>query len=307
MSRFKKIVCFFILIMFLFNTKVICSIKEYNEDYILNTKVDLLTLKLAYNEYIKTLEKDNKGYIYLVFNNGKKIIYDDNKEKNYEEKLANPDLQDMLETPYKLNMIKEIEEKNIDPGRIRVYDLLNIVYGNGEKNIRSNLTMVKSYYGNFQFNKENHGAENLKKVMDNVKIICKENNRIVNYVCPISGTFNYRVISGTGRLSAHSYGIAIDLKRDNADYWKWTNKEKARARIYNYPEELVKVFEDNGFIWGGKWNHFDILHFEYRPEFIIKSKYFNKDDIKNKECWYYGINVDDDILNYISKIEEILK
>ncbi|NUM57423.1 MAG: M15 family metallopeptidase, partial [Bdellovibrionaceae bacterium] len=25
-------------------------------------------------------------------------------------------------------------------------------------------------------------------------------------------------------------------------------------------------FESEGFIWGGKWNHYDTMHFEYRPE-----------------------------------------
>jgi hypothetical protein len=28
----------------------------------------------------------------------------------------------------------------------------------------------------------------------------------------------------------------------------------------------VAVFEREGFIWGGKWYHFDPIHFEYRPE-----------------------------------------
>jgi hypothetical protein len=32
--------------------------------------------------------------------------------------------------------------------------------------------------------------------------------------------------------------------------------------------EIVDVFERHGFIWGGKWYHFDTMHFEYRPELI---------------------------------------
>jgi hypothetical protein len=30
----------------------------------------------------------------------------------------------------------------------------------------------------------------------------------------------------------------------------------------------VEIFERHGFIWGGKWGHFDTMHFEYRPEFF---------------------------------------
>jgi hypothetical protein len=30
----------------------------------------------------------------------------------------------------------------------------------------------------------------------------------------------------------------------------------------------VDIFERHGFIWGGKWGHFDTMHFEYRPELL---------------------------------------
>jgi len=30
----------------------------------------------------------------------------------------------------------------------------------------------------------------------------------------------------------------------------------------------VAVFERHGFIWGGKWFHYDTMHFEYRPELL---------------------------------------
>ena len=37
-----------------------------------------------------------------------------------------------------------------------------------------------------------------------------------------------------------------------------------------YPQEIVEIFEKHGFIWGGKWSHFDLMHFEYRPELLQK-------------------------------------
>ena len=36
------------------------------------------------------------------------------------------------------------------------------------------------------------------------------------------------------------------------------------------PIEIAEVFEKYGFIWGGKWYHFDTMHFEYRPELLIQ-------------------------------------
>ena len=32
------------------------------------------------------------------------------------------------------------------------------------------------------------------------------------------------------------------------------------------PQEIVDAFEAEGFIWGGRWAHYDTMHFEYRPE-----------------------------------------
>ena len=40
----------------------------------------------------------------------------------------------------------------------------------------------------------------------------------------------------------------------------------------NLGKALCRAFEDAGFIWGGKWHEFDLMHFEYRPELICKAK-----------------------------------
>jgi hypothetical protein len=33
--------------------------------------------------------------------------------------------------------------------------------------------------------------------------------------------------------------------------------------------QIVKIFESKGFVWGGKWWHYDSIHFEYRPELTL--------------------------------------
>jgi D-alanyl-D-alanine carboxypeptidase len=38
------------------------------------------------------------------------------------------------------------------------------------------------------------------------------------------------------------------------------------------PLEIVHIFEKHGFIWGGKWYHYDTMHFEYRPEIIATAR-----------------------------------
>ena len=38
--------------------------------------------------------------------------------------------------------------------------------------------------------------------------------------------------------------------------------------VNHIPLEIVAIFERHGFIWGGKWSHYDTMHFEYRPELL---------------------------------------
>lgn len=85
------------------------------------------------------------------------------------------------------------------------------------------------------------------------------------YLWPTAGSYNCRTIAGTGTLSMHSYGAAIDLNSHYGAYWRWGPRPSAAGSI---PPAVIQAFERHGFIWGGKWAHFDSFHFEYRPELI---------------------------------------
>jgi D-alanyl-D-alanine carboxypeptidase len=37
-------------------------------------------------------------------------------------------------------------------------------------------------------------------------------------------------------------------------------------------KKMGAIFEQHGFVWGGKWRHHDTMHFEYRPELIAVAK-----------------------------------
>lgn len=276
-------------------------ISEEEHIYSRKMKQDILCIMLAYPSFIKDLEV-NKDKVFLVLKSGRKILYDDKIKKTYEAKLNNSDIQDMLEQIYPKEHIKQISEKNFDPGRFRVYGLLKEVYGESKGQIQKNLINTKGG----QFNKENNCAKSLINTMNELIPLAKNHRSIGSCLYPMSGTFCYRTIAGTSRLSPHSFGIAIDLARDNRDYWKWASEKQGNSRLKTYSQELVKIFEKNGFIWGGKWNHFDILHFEYRPEIILKSKYFSQDD--NNGSWYKAIDyTQDNIKEYIGIIEKKLK
>ena len=270
-------------------------------------KQDLLCLMMAYPEDITNIEKGEDGQVYIVMKSGRKILYDDKRRKNHKQKLANPDLQDMMEQIYPLSRIDKLMDKDFDPGRVRVYPLLKEVYGKTKEEVQSKLISVKVGYKNYPFNENNRAAQNLKAAMGELILLAKNRPETYPFLFPASGTFNYRYISGTNRLSPHSFGIALDLKRDNRDYWKWASREEGEKRLKSYPKEIVEALEKRNFIWGGKWGHFDILHFEYRPELIIKSKYFSNESPSVK-AWYSGVSpLDNKVMSYIQIIDRELQ
>ena len=280
--------------------------EKNNAIYDVTMKRDLLCLMIAYPEYITNIEENN-GFVYLLLKSGKKLVYDDKVIKNSQEKLINPDLQDTLEQIYPLSPMKGIMKENFDPGRARSYGLLSEVYGSSKQAVQSKLIKVNVGYSNFQFNTNNNAARSLQTVMKELIPLSEKNQNVRKCLLPSSGTFNYRVISGTNRLSPHSFGIAIDLASDKRDYWKWASKEDGEKRLASYPNELVKIFEDNNFVWGGKWSHFDILHFEYRPEIILKARYFTN-NIDLADSWHEGAPIDQaNVKNTVEKINELIK
>jgi len=277
------------------------------KDNIVKMKQHILCIMMAYPEYVTDLKVAENGNICLIMKSGKEILYDDGKSKSPEEKLSNPDLEDMMEPIYPLGPIDKLMDLDSDPGRIRIYPLLKEVYGENKEEIERNLDIISTCYGNLQFNRNNNASSALRAVMDELIPLAQSRPDIRAYVAPYSGTFYYRNISGTNRLSAHAFGIAIDLVYHKNDYWKWASRKEGQKRLESYPKEIVEIFEKNNFIWGGKWGHFDMFHFEYRPEIIMMSRFFGN---KNNEphLWYDGAPVDNnEVKSYIKKIDEIFE
>jgi hypothetical protein len=89
------------------------------------------------------------------------------------------------------------------------------------------------------------------------------------YLYPLGGTYTCRAVADTGQTSMHAWGAAIDINPAYSDYWLWRRPAGGLAPYINrIPSGIVAVFERHGFIWGGRWAHFDTMHFEYRPELL---------------------------------------
>lgn len=207
----------------------------------------------------------------LIFSNKTKLIYDDFKKKSKTELLDNPDIEDMFYWNY--NTSSDIPKNQEDAGRIRNETFFKLLYGYSKEEVRKNLKSFvwcpKLVNQTILFNKKNGAFEALKNVSDELDL----HPEWKQYLTNIGGTFNWRNISGANRLSMHSFGITIDINTKYSNYWQWDcgcKNEEAKLTYRNkIPLELVKIFEKNGFIWGGRWHHYDTMHFEYRPEMVF--------------------------------------
>jgi len=200
--------------------------------------------------------KDN----YLIFQDGTKILFDDEKQKSFNELLNNPDIEDMFKFKYPLNKI--IPSKNFDPGRIRNDLFFKKIYGKSANEVRKNLRYINWFGKKILVTKVNNIDKKLQAIEKELKKLPKGYRK---FLTPIGGTFKWRYIAGTKRLSVHSFGAAIDINVKYSHYWKWSKDLKYKNKI---PYKIVEIFEKYGFIWGGKWYHYDTMHFEYRPELL---------------------------------------
>lgn len=129
-----------------------------------------------------------------------------------------------------------------------------------------------------------------EKIEGEIKALAKKDKSIAKFVSDISeiGGYNWRTIDGTaGRRSYHSYGLAIDINVKNnkkPTYWEWVRTWNSKwmlipqTSLWLPPEPVIKIFEKYGFVWGGTWDEYDTMHFEYRPELAVLAYLYAADE-----------------------------
>ncbi len=123
-------------------------------------------------------------------------------------------------------------------------------------------------------------TEKIRLIDSKIKQLAKTDSEVRSFLKNIGSVeaFSWRTIAGAERMSNHSYGIAIDILpkkyHKKTIYWSW-EQEKNRDwmlipqnSLWTPPDPVVKIFREEGFIWGGHWDRYDTMHFEYRPELI---------------------------------------
>jgi len=212
----------------------------------------------------------------LIWKDGTRMpISEGRADKPFEELLENPDLKDQFAIPYPLGGELKAPGPNEDPGRIRNEAFFRKMYGDCRKGeVEKRLKLV-------DWLKDKGGATlkatGVNQVDARLQAVAYDLRglppALMQFLVPSAGTYNCRPVAGTKRLSVHAFGAAIDLSTKFGDYWLWSGGDKSKLTWKNrIPLEIVEIFERHGFIWGGKWYHFDTFHFEYRPEIIALAK-----------------------------------
>jgi hypothetical protein len=233
-----------------------------------DTAAEIAHLVAVYPAFLDRLE----GNV-LVWKDGTRMTIDDGRgAKDHETLLATADIKDMFFLPYPLGRTRGPPGRNVDPGRARNSAFFNKMYGDCQAGgVANNLVDVvwlpKKWGRAVKATRINGVAARLAAVSADLDVLP---SKFDQFLFPSAGTYVCRPIAGTKRVSAHGYGIAIDIATKPSHYWLWSGGKAGTAIPYrnSIPIEIVEIFERHGFIWGGKWYHYDTMHFEYRPELL---------------------------------------
>lgn len=204
---------------------------------------------------------------------GGSLPWDDGRDKpDHDAIMASPDLEEMMRQRYTPFVPVAAPAVDFEPGRVRATPFFEALYGATREAVRRDLVPVAWLLGcggrTVPFNRRHGAAAALAAVARELEAELPRD--LCELAARSSGTFVWRKIHGTSRRSMHSFAIAIDVGVERADYWDWGRPDAAGHYRYKnrFPLEIAKIFERHGFVWGGRWYHFDTMHFEYRPELL---------------------------------------
>ena len=174
-----------------------------------------------------------------------------------------------------------------------IYDI--IYESDSRKNVEKHITRT-TFFGKASY-VHDRIVQPLKNVEKKIKALVGINKEVDDFVKNLdsAGTYNWRTIADSGRRSFHSMGVAVDILPIGWDkknlYWAWRRDIDPDWMLlplkkrWIVPDSVVKIFESEGFIYGGKWDLWDNMHFEYRPELILYTKKLQetRDTIKRLE------------------------
>lgn len=227
-------------------------------------RINLQCLRQSYPSVVG-LARDSASCLYLVMTNGQRPVY--KRSANCKALVLEADIATSMAQPYPLDPMRPETPPGFAPGRQRSRELLTALYGEpGQvgKYLRNTLLLGRG------ISLAEAVAPVFAQVAKKLQALAQARPELGRWLKP-DGGYSNRKIAGENRTSPHSYGIALDLSAHLAAYWRWS-RQRPHPQQNSYPGEIVSAFEEAGFVWGGKWHEYDIMHFEYRPEIICKAR-----------------------------------
>ena len=233
-------------------------------------QVDFYCLRRAYPQ-ITGMATDAQGQ-WLVFKDGRRVLYAAAPgavpPAGAQESEWVVSVRTSMAEPYPLEPQRPDTPLGVSPGRRRSYDLLQALYGSTPKAVGGHLVQTRLLGQHLYLSPA--AAQAMKRANAHLAPQAAQEPRLKSLL-KMDGGFAWRRIAGENRLSPHAFGIAFDISPGIATYWRWS-KLRPHPLQQNYPSAIVEAFENEGFIWGGKWHEYDLMHFEYRPEIICKAR-----------------------------------
>lgn len=228
---------------------------------------------MALMEKLALMQVSYPETIFAVTNNtmrlmsGRILLVEDGREKSHRERFDQPDVEDTLAQVYPLGKCYRGRRKHADPGRIRHELFFREAYGYNQHRVGAQLAQIDWFGTRIAFSTRHGAGEALLRVRDELARLPRELHETFRRPAV---AFAWRTHQESDVLSPHAFGIAIELDAEFSHGWRHRVNEFGRVKRYRnkVPAQVVEVFERHGFIWGGKWYHYDTGHFEYRPELI---------------------------------------
>lgn len=214
------------------------------------------------------------------------IPWDDGVDRDFDELVAYPgriDLRDMVATPYETGRIRAPEG---DPAYFVPPALYDAVWGATPQQVMANLADVR-WLGKAELHDRTY-TDAWVTVQDamkeDVQGVAADLEEMVfmggDLAHPAQPPVLARFVTGEqccrgyvaegdhplikGEIGDHAYGVALDLNLRYTD--DWYDGVMPGAWHNQVPQAVVDTFEDHGFAWGGRAEHFRTGHFTWRPE-----------------------------------------
>ena len=163
--------------------------------------------------------------------------------------------------------------------------LVNAIFDTETRGSTEDHLVTVAFPNNKRVSVHEYIAPHLEKIVQQILKLAETDSEVAAFANTLGQTDGYawREIRDTSGRSYHSFGLSVDLLPvgwgQKIVYWNWRKDVVGDdwvitplSRRWMPPDVVVELFEQAGFIWGGKWAVWDNMHFEFsRTDKIVSN------------------------------------